>query len=127
MYVCMHPRRPRGSQSGRVKRRDKSFQSWAEEPLGTSSEIQGRSVGPGEKARQKFSSKGGKAPGYRFSPDHFQTVSISSVLFVSSYTTAIDSITACLAHAPKKCTQSGIFQLDINATFQNTGGLYTRA
>ena len=53
--------------------------------------------------------------------------SISWVLFVSSYTTAIDSITACLAHAPKKCTQSGIFQLDINATFQNTGGLYTRA
>ena len=25
-----HPRRPRGSQSGRVKRRDKSFQAWAE-------------------------------------------------------------------------------------------------
>ena len=46
--------------------------------------------------------------------------SISWVLFVSSYTTAIDSITACLAHAPKKCTQSGIFQFDINAAFQNT-------
>ena len=55
------------------------------------------------------------------------TNSISWVLFVSSYTTAIDSITACLAHAPKKCTQSGIFQLDINATFQNTGSLNTRA
>ena len=40
----------------------------------SSSETQGRSVGPGEKARQKFSSKGGKAPGYRLSPDHFQTV-----------------------------------------------------
>ena len=51
--------------------------------------------------------------------------SISWVLFVSSYTTAIDSITACLAHAPKKGTQSG--QFDINATFQNTGSLYTRA
>ena len=24
---------------------------------------------------------------------------------------------ASLAHAPKKCTQSGIFQFDINATF----------
>ena len=46
--------------------------------------------------------------------------SISWVLFVSSYTTATDSITACLAHATKKCTQSGIFQFDINATFQNT-------
>ena len=39
-----------------------------------SSETQGKSVGPGEKARQKFSSTGGKAPGYRLSPDHFQTV-----------------------------------------------------
>ena len=39
-----------------------------------SSETQGRSVGPGEKARQKFSSTGGKAPGYRLSPNHFQTV-----------------------------------------------------
>ena len=29
--IMYHPRRPRGSQSGRVKRRDKSFQSWAEE------------------------------------------------------------------------------------------------
>ena len=32
-----HPRRPRGSQSGRVKRRDRSFQAWAEEPLGADS------------------------------------------------------------------------------------------
>ena len=39
--------------------------------------------------------------------------SISWVLFVSSYTTPIDWITVCLAHAPKKCTQSGIFQFDI--------------
>ena len=39
-----------------------------------SSETQGQSVGPGEKARRKFSSTGGKAPGYRLSPDHFQTV-----------------------------------------------------
>ena len=37
-----HPRRPRGSQS--------------------------------RKARRKFSSMGGRAPGYRLSPDHFQTV-----------------------------------------------------
>ena len=46
--------------------------------------------------------------------------SISWVLFVSLYTTAINSITACLAHAPKKCTQSGNFQFDINSPFQNT-------
>ena len=39
-----------------------------------SSETQGQSVGPGEKALQKFSSTSGKAPGYRVSPDHFQTV-----------------------------------------------------
>ena len=32
-----HPRRPRGSQSGREKRRDESFQAQAEEPLGTDS------------------------------------------------------------------------------------------
>ena len=32
-----HPRRPRGSQSSREKRRDESFQVRAEEPLGTDS------------------------------------------------------------------------------------------
>ena len=35
-----------------------------------SAETQGQSVGPGEKARLKFSSTGGRAPGYRLSPDH---------------------------------------------------------
>ena len=30
-----HPRRSRGSQSGRKKRRDESFQVWTKEPLGT--------------------------------------------------------------------------------------------
>ena len=30
--------------------------------------------------------------------------------------TAIVSITACLAHAPKKCTQSGNFQFDIKSS-----------
>ena len=34
----LHPRRPRSSQSGRVKRRDESFQAWVEEPLGTDSQ-----------------------------------------------------------------------------------------
>ena len=32
-----HPRRPRGGQSGREKRRDKNFQAQAEKPLGTDS------------------------------------------------------------------------------------------
>ena len=33
----LHPRRPRGSQSGREKRRNESFQVRAKEPLGTDS------------------------------------------------------------------------------------------
>ena len=33
----LHPRRPRGSQSGREKRWDESFQVRAKEPLGTDS------------------------------------------------------------------------------------------
>ena len=41
--------------------------------------------------------------------------SFSWVIFVSSYTTAIVSITDCLAHAPKKSTQSGNFQFDIKS------------
>ena len=52
--------------------------------------------------------------------------SISWVLFMSSYTTAIDSITAFLAHAPKKCTQSGNIQFDISSPFQNTIYLKTK-
>ena len=36
-HANVHPRRPRGSQSGRVKRRYESVQAWAEEPLGTDS------------------------------------------------------------------------------------------
>ena len=40
--------------------------------IGPSSETQGQSVGSGEKARRKFSSKTGRAPGYRLSPNHFQ-------------------------------------------------------
>ena len=42
--------------------------------------------------------------------------SLSWVLFASSYTTTIIvSITACMDHAPKKCTQSGNFQFDIKS------------
>ena len=32
-----------------------------------------QSIGPGEKTRRKYSSTGGRAPGYRISKDHFQT------------------------------------------------------
>ena len=35
--LLLHPRRPRGGQWGREKRRDKSFQVQAEKPLGTDS------------------------------------------------------------------------------------------
>ena len=41
--------------------------------------------------------------------------SFSWVVFVSLYTTAMISIRACLAHAPKKCTQSEDFQFDIKS------------
>ena len=40
--------------------------------VSASSETQGQSVGLRKKAGRKFSSKGGRAPGYRLSPDHFQ-------------------------------------------------------
>ena len=92
---------------------------------------------PGERARRKFSSTGERAPGYRVSPNHFQefkrmpvpdwaqkmlciiepdrqTVS-PELFFLSSYTMALVSITACLAHAPKKCTQLGNFQFGIKS------------
>ena len=83
-HQSMHPRRPRGSQSGREKRRDESFQVRAKEPLD-----------------------------HRLSPNYFQTFkrmpapdwaqknalyycaqsanSFSRVLFLSSYTTPIVS------------------------------------
>ena len=37
VLVAQHPRRPRGSQLSREKRRDESFQAQVEEPLGTDS------------------------------------------------------------------------------------------
>ena len=66
-----------------------------------------------------FSSSGERAPGYRLSPSYFQKLKRvpapdwaqkmlciivpnrrTASLFVSSYTTVIVSITACLDHAP---------------------------
>ena len=105
--------------------------------LGTSWETQGKSVGSGERAERKFSSTSKRAPGYRLSPSNFHKFKrmpapgwaqkmlciivpnigehflLSSSL--SSYTTPIVSIMACLAHAPKTCTQSGNFQFDIKS------------
>ena len=40
--------------------------------LCSSSETQGPSVGSGKKVGRTFSSKGGRAPGYRLSPNYFQ-------------------------------------------------------
>ena len=42
--------------------------------MDTAGKTQGQSVGQGEKARRKLSSTGGRALGYRLSPNHFQTV-----------------------------------------------------
>ena len=97
---------------GRSKRRDESFQAQGEKPLGTDSHrtISTRST----ECRLLIGHK--NALYYCAQSAN----SISWVLFVSSYTTAIDLITACLDHAPKKCTQSGNFQFDINSPFQNT-------
>ena len=107
-----HPRRPRGSQSHREKRSDESFQAQAEKPLGTDSQ---RTTS--KRSRECWLLIGHKKCFVLLSPIGEQHL-LSS--FVSSYTTAIDSITACLAHAPKKCTLSGDFQFDINSPFQNT-------
>ena len=41
--------------------------------------------------------------------------SLSNIIFDRPLTTAIVSITDCLAHAPKKCTESGNFQFDIKS------------
>ena len=64
-----------GNIYGRQKEsRARAREVWALTLIEPSSETQGQSVGPGEKARRKFSSTGGRAPGYRLSQEHFQTV-----------------------------------------------------
>ena len=85
--------------------------------LVTSWETQGKSVGSGERTERKFSSTSKRAPGYRLSPSYFQKFkrmpapewaqkmlciivpNIGEQFLLSSYTTAIVSITACLAHS----------------------------
>ena len=85
-----HPRRPRGSQSGREKRRDEIFQVRAKEPLGTDS----------HRTISKNSSRWWLLIGHKkcfllLCPIGEQFL-LQRVLFVSWYTTAIVSITACL-------------------------------
>ena len=102
-----HPRRPRGSQSGREKRRDESFYYGRKSPwVPTLTEL-----------FPKIQADAGSWLGTKNALYYCaqSANSFSWVLFVSSYTTAIVSITACLAHAPKKCTQSGNFQFDIKS------------
>ena len=103
---------------------------WKESSL----ETQEQSVGSGEKAGQKFSSTGERAPGYRLSPDHFQNFKRMPApdwaqkmlcIIVSNRRTHLQSSFhvfvhdgycldhGCVAHAPKKCTQSGNLQFDI--------------
>ena len=98
---------PGGGQWGREKRRDESFQAQAEKPLGTDSH---RTIS--KRSSECWLLTGHKNALYYCAQS---ANSFSWVLFVSSYTTAIVSITACLAHAPKKCTQSGNFQFDIKS------------
>ena len=92
-----HPRKPRGTQSRREKRRDESFQVQAKEPLA--------------ELLPKIQADAGSWLGTKNALYYCaqSSNSFSWDLFVSSYTTAIVSITACLAHAPKKCKQSGNF------------------
>ena len=112
-YRCVarsstYPRRPRGSQSGREKRRDESFPVRAKEPLGTDS----------HRAISRNSSRCRLLIGHKkyfvlLCPIVEQFL-LSSL--VRSYATAIVTITACLVHAPaKKCTRSGNFQFDIKS------------
>ena len=96
--IIDHPRIPRGSQSGQEKMRDESFQVRAEEPLGTDSH---RTISKNSSGCRLLI--GHKKCFVLLCPigEH-----IFWVPFVCSYTTAVDSITACL---------SGNFQFDIKS------------
>ena len=79
-----HPRRPRGSQSGREIRCDESFQARAEEPLGTDFH---RTIS--QRSSECWFLIGNKKMLCIIVPNRRN--SFSCVLFVSSYTTAIVS------------------------------------
>ena len=97
-HLFIHPRRPRGSQSGREKRRDESFQVRAEEPLGTDS----------HRTISKSSSRC-RLLLCIIVPNRWAHLLSSFRVFVHD-----GYCTACRGHAPKKCTQSGNFQFDID-------------
>ena len=96
-----HPRRPRGSQSRR------EFSLRAKEPWVPTL------TGPFPKIQADAGSWLGTKNALYYCAQSANTS--QWVLFVCSYMTAIVSITACLAYAPKKCTQSGKFQFDIKS------------
>ena len=77
----LHPLQPRGSQSSWEERRHKSFQAWAEEPLGTNS----------HRTISKWSSKCWLLIRHKKSFELLCSIDeqFSWVLFVSSNTTAI--------------------------------------
>ena len=107
MSACLHPRRPRGGQSGREKRRNKSFQAQAEKPWVLAL------TGPFLNGQENAGSWLGTKNALYYCAQLAN--SISWVLFVSSYTTALTrSRLVWLMHAAKKCTQSGIFQFESN-------------
>ena len=87
-----HPRRPRGSQSSREKRRDESFQAQAEEPLGTDSH---RTIS--KRSSECWLLIGHKKCFVLLCPIGEQYLLSSFREFVHD-ATAIDSVTACLAH-----------------------------
>ena len=103
----MHPRRPRGSQSGWEKRWNERFQVRAKEPLGTDS----------HRTISKNSSRCRLLIGHK--KCFVLLCPIGEQFLLSSfrelYATATVSITASLVHAPKKCSQSGNFQFHIKS------------
>ena len=92
MLIGPHPRRPRGSQSSREKRRDESFQAQAEEPLGTDSH---RTIS--KRSSECWLLIGHKKCFVLLCPIGEQHLLSSFREFVHD-ATAIDSITACLGH-----------------------------
>ena len=105
--MTQHPRRPRGSQSGREKRWDESFEVRTKEPVGTDYHrtISKNSSGCRLLIRHKKCFVLLCPIGEQFLLSSFR----------ESYTTSIVSITACLVRAPKKYTQSGNVQFDIKS------------
>ena len=104
-----HPRRPRGSQSGREKKRDESFQVRAKEPLGTYSL---RTISKTSSGCQLLI--GHKKCFVLLCPigEHI-LMSSFRVFLHDGY--CLDHGLYIVAYAPKKCTQAGNFQFDIKS------------